>query len=86
MHLVAQAGLFGALTVVVLIALVTWFSLRLLKGSAVREEGIAILSTIVFFSFFANMIVYTALVGQLVIALAFALLSKTTFKAPVRFL
>ena len=81
----AQAGLFGALSVVVLIALVCWFSLRLLKGSAVREEGIAILSTIVFFSFFANMIVYTALLGQLIFALAYAQLSKR-FKTPVRFL
>ena len=82
---VAYAGIFGALTVVALIALVCWFSLRLLKGSAVREEGIAILSTIVFFSFFANMIVYTALFGQLVVAIVRARLPER-FKAPVRFL
>jgi len=82
---IAYAGIFGALTVAALIALVCWISLRLLKGSVVREEGIAILSTIVFFSFFANMIVYTALLGQLVFAIARAQ-APERFKVPVRLL
>lgn len=82
---VAYAGIFGAFTVVALIAVVCWFSLRLLKGSAVREEGIAILSTIVFFSFFANMFVYTALLGQVVFAIVRAQLPER-FKVPARLL
>lgn len=66
---VAYAGMFGALTVALVIAAVCWVALRMLKGSAVREEGIAILATLVFFSFFENMIIYTALLGQLVFAI-----------------
>jgi hypothetical protein len=81
----AYAGIFGALTLVALIVLVCWLTLRLLKGSTVREEGIAILSTIVFFSFFENMIVYTALLGQLVFAIVRAQLPER-FTALVRFL
>jgi hypothetical protein len=82
---VAYAGFFGAVSVVALIALVCWLSLRLLKGSVVREEGIAILSTIVFFSFFANMIVYTALLGQLVFAIVRAKLPEK-LETPARLL
>lgn len=81
---VAYAGFLGAISIVVLIALVAWVTLRLLKGSAVREEGIAILSTLVFFSFFENMIVYTALLGQLVFVIVRARVPERF--TPVRFL
>jgi len=40
-----------------------------LRGSPVREEGLAILSCVLFFSFFSNMISYSPLFLQLLLVL-----------------
>ena len=50
--------------------------LRLVRESPVREEGIALLSAIVFFSFFENMLAYTALLGQFVFVVLRGWLSR----------
>lgn len=62
---IAGAGTFGGLILLGGIAVVGVLTVALLRRSPAREEGLAILATIIFFSFFENMIAYTALLGQL---------------------
>lgn len=64
---VAGAGIVGGLLVLFVTAGVAATAVVLLRRSPVREEGLAILATLIFFSFFENMIAYTALLGQLAI-------------------
>lgn len=67
---VGAAGAVGGFAVAAMMALIAVVSLRVLRGSPVYFEGIALLSTVIFFAFFENMIAYTSLFGQLVIVLA----------------
>lgn len=78
---VGQAGMAGGLAVLLFLAVICCVSVWLLKGSVLKEEGLAILATIVFFSFFENMIAYTALFGQLCIVLVSALIVRTRRRA-----
>ncbi|AXL13005.1 hypothetical protein DXT68_13290 [Microbacterium foliorum] len=64
---VGAAGLVGGLGMACVLAVVAIVALRLLAGSRLYVEGVALLGTIIFFSFFENMVAYTSLFGQLVI-------------------
>jgi hypothetical protein len=66
---VGYAGLLGAALVLLALVLLVMQSYAVLRSSEVREEGLAILSCILFFSFFENMIAYSPLFLQLLIAL-----------------
>lgn len=73
---VGAAGVIGALGVTAVLVAVGIVSLRLLRGSRLYVEGVALLGTIVFFAFFENMIAYTSLFGQLVIVVAHAVYDR----------
>lgn len=80
---VGYAGLVGAGLVAALLLLIAMATARLLRSSPVREEGLAILSTILFFSFFENMVSYSPLSLQLAIVLiASMMISRTRVPAP----
>ena len=66
---IGYAGMIGAILVGAILVFVVVLSYTTLRGSLVREEGLAILACILFFSFFANMISYSPLVLQLALAL-----------------
>jgi hypothetical protein len=66
---VGYAGLLGGVLLLMWVAVVCILVMRLLAGTDVYEEGVAILATVVFFSFFENMIAYSALSLQLVLVL-----------------
>lgn len=72
---VGYAGIVGAGLVAVLLLVVAIGTARILRASPLREEGFAILCTILFFSFFENMIAYSPLSLQLVIVLLAAQLA-----------
>jgi hypothetical protein len=74
---VGYAGILGAAAVATLLAVVAVAVVRLLKGSEVSEEGLALLAALLFFSFFENMWSYSALSVQLVFPLAHTLLPRT---------
>lgn len=82
---IGAAGLVGGFAVAAMLALIAVVSLRLLRGSAVYYEGIALLSTIIFFAFFENMIAYTSLFGQLVIVLVRSRWGRSTVVSPPAF-
>lgn len=71
---VGYAGFVGASLVALLLLLTALATTRFLRDSPVREEGMAILSTILFFSFFENMLSYSPLSLQLGVALLAAFL------------
>lgn len=73
---VAGAGAIGGVLVLGWIAVVAVVSVWLLRTSPVREEGIALLATIIFFAFFENMVAYTSLAGQLVFPLALGVYAR----------
>lgn len=66
---VGGAGLLGGLLMLGWLAAVGIISLKILRGTALQIEGTAILGTVIFFSFFENMITYTSLSGELIIVL-----------------
>ncbi|WP_193598123.1 hypothetical protein [Microbacterium sp. YJN-G] len=66
---VGGAGMIGGTVMLLVLVVVSVMAVRLLAGTAVEIEGLALLGTLVFFSFFENMISYTSLSGQLIIAL-----------------
>lgn len=73
---VGAAGLIGGLGVAALLAAVSVVVIRVLRGSAYALEGTAILGTVIFFGFFENMLVYTALSGQLAIVVLLSLIDR----------
>lgn len=73
---VGAGGVVGALGMAAVLVAVALVSLRLLRGSRVQVEGVALLGTIVFFAFFENMIAYTSLLGQLIIVVAHAVYER----------
>jgi hypothetical protein len=62
---VTAAGAVGGLLVLAALAVICVLTVIMLRRSPMREEGLAILATVVFFSFFENMLTYTGLIGQL---------------------
>lgn len=79
---VGYAGMLGAAMLATWMLLVVVASTRVLRESPLREEGLAILSTILFFSFFENMISYSPLSLQLVIVMVSAtFISKAKHRA-----
>jgi len=69
---IGYAGLVGALSVMVLLLAVSIYCMHRFDGSDIREVGLALLCTVLFFSFFENMIAYSALSLQLAIAMVVA--------------
>ncbi|AEE44864.1 hypothetical protein Celf_0724 [Cellulomonas fimi ATCC 484] len=63
---VGTAGLVGAVAVLAVLVLVGVGVTRAVRGSPLQEEAMAILATLYFFSFFSNMLVYTAFSAQLI--------------------
>lgn len=74
---VGAAGFVGGVLVIVGLTVTAIVSVGLLRGSDVAEEGIALLATIIFFSFFENMLAYSALSIQLLFAVVSA---KTSWR------
>lgn len=70
------AGVLGAALVAALLLLTSAITARVLRGSPLREEGLAVLSTILFFSFFENMVAYSPVSLQLVIVLVASLIIR----------
>lgn len=66
---VGYAGLLGALAVLALLVGISVVTVTRLDGSPLRAVGLAILSLVLFFSFFENMISYSPLSLQLVMVL-----------------
>lgn len=73
---VGEAGVIGGLAVAAAIACVGVVSLRAVRGTPLVVETHALVGTVVFFCFFENMVSYTPLIGQLVIAVASSQLMK----------
>ena len=69
---IGYAGLIGAVLVMLALLALSLLTLRRFDGSDIREVGLALLCTILFFSFFENMIAYSPLSLQLAIALLVA--------------
>jgi len=66
---VGYAGVLGAGIVLLFLASLTVGAQRMLRGSPLEEEGLALLATLLFFSFFESMWAYTPMSLQLVLAL-----------------
>ncbi len=81
---VAGAGWLGGTIVLGGLAALGTLCVALLRRSPAREEGLAILSTIIFFSFFENMVAYTALLGQLTFPIALGLFALFRERASAR--
>lgn len=69
---VGYAGLLGGLAVLTELALLAALALRHFRGSRAEVEGTAIVTAILFFSFFENMIVYSPLFLQLAWAIVYS--------------
>lgn len=63
---VGHAGLVGAVVVLVALVLVGAGVTRAVRAGPLQEEGMALLATLFFFSFFSNMLAYSAFCLQLV--------------------
>jgi len=63
---VGYAGQLGAYAMLAFLAMLSLLTLRRFDGTDVREEAIALLATLLFFSFFENMVAYSPLSLQLV--------------------
>lgn len=81
----SYAGFVGITAVAVVLLFVGLVSSKLLRGSPLREEGLAILWTVFFFSFFDNMVAYSPLslqLGLVVVAATLARHRDRLLKAP----